>query len=54
MPKSASAAGNGAPREMADFFYSPEAREDLLEIWEFIAQDDLEAADYFVSHQRNR
>ncbi len=30
---------------MADFFYSPEARRDLLEIWEFIAQDDLDAAD---------
>jgi plasmid stabilization system protein ParE len=30
---------------MADFFYSPEARGDLLEIWEFIAQDDLNAAD---------
>jgi len=30
---------------MADFFYSPEARRDLLEIWEFIAQDNLDAAD---------
>ena len=30
---------------MAEFFYSPEARHDLLEIWEFIAQDDLGAAD---------
>lgn len=45
MPKSASEAESGAPGEMAEFFYSPEARRDLLEIWEFIAQDDLDAAD---------
>ena len=30
---------------MAEFFYSPAARRDLLEIWEFIAQDDLDKAD---------
>jgi Plasmid stabilization system protein len=30
---------------MAEFFYSPEARRDLLEMWEFIAQDDLGKAD---------
>jgi plasmid stabilization system protein ParE len=30
---------------MPEFFYSPAARQDLLEIWEFIAQDDLDAAD---------
>ena len=30
---------------MAEFFYSPKARRDLLEIWEFIAQNDLDAAD---------
>ena len=30
---------------MADHFYSPEARLDLLEIWEFIAQDNVDAAD---------
>jgi plasmid stabilization system protein ParE len=30
---------------MADFFYAPEARRDLLEIWEFIAQDNLDEAD---------
>jgi antitoxin ParD1/3/4 len=30
---------------MADHFYSAEARIDLLEIWEFIAQDNLDAAD---------
>jgi len=30
---------------MADFFYSQEARDDLLEIWEFIARDNLDAAD---------
>lgn len=30
---------------MADCFYSAEARLDLLEIWEYIAQDNLDAAD---------
>lgn len=30
---------------MADHFYSPEARLDLLEIWEFIARDNVDAAD---------
>lgn len=30
---------------MADYFYSPEARLDLLEIWEYIAHDDLDTAD---------
>jgi plasmid stabilization system protein ParE len=30
---------------MADHFYSPEARLDLLEIWEHIARDNLDAAD---------
>src|SRR5437660_10347306 len=30
---------------MAEFFYSPETRRDLLEIWEFIAQGDLDKAD---------
>jgi len=30
---------------MADHFFSPEARLDLLEIWEHIAADDLDAAD---------
>lgn len=30
---------------MSDFCYSPEARLDLLEIWEFIARDNLDAAD---------
>jgi len=30
---------------MADHFYSPEARLDLLEIWEHIAADDLDTAD---------
>lgn len=32
---------------MADHFYSPEARLDLFEIWEFIAQDNVDAADRF-------
>ena len=30
---------------MAEHFYSPEARLDLMGIWEFIAQADLNAAD---------
>jgi plasmid stabilization system protein ParE len=30
---------------MADHFFSPDARIDLLEIWEYIAQDNLSAAD---------
>ncbi len=33
---------------MADHFYSPEARLDLLEIWEYIARDDPDAADRMV------
>jgi plasmid stabilization system protein ParE len=30
---------------MADYFFSPEARIDLLEIWDYIANDNLDAAD---------
>ena len=45
MPKSVSAAGADVPGKMAEHFYSPEARLDLLEIWEFIARDNLDAAD---------
>jgi plasmid stabilization system protein ParE len=30
---------------MADYVFSPQARLDLLEIWEYIARDDLDAAD---------
>jgi plasmid stabilization system protein ParE len=30
---------------MIEHFYSPEARRDLLEIWEYIAQDNVDAAD---------
>lgn len=45
MPKSVSAADDDAPGKMAEHFYSPEARLDLLEIWEHIAQDNLDAAD---------
>lgn len=30
---------------MAEFFYSPAARSDLFEIWEYIARDNLDAAD---------
>ena len=45
MPNFGSAAANAAPGSMADHFYSPEARLDLLELWEFIAQDNVDAAD---------
>jgi len=38
---------------MADFVYSPEARLDLLEIWEHIATDNLDAADR-VEHEIER
>ena len=47
MRKSGSAAAVAAPGKMADHFYSPEARLDLLEIWEYIARDDVDAADRF-------
>lgn len=30
---------------MADSFFSPEARLDLMEIWEYIARDNVDAAD---------
>jgi plasmid stabilization system protein ParE len=30
---------------MADYIFSPQARIDLLEIWEFIARDNVDAAD---------
>jgi plasmid stabilization system protein ParE len=45
MPNCGSAAESGVPRRMAEFFYSPQARRDLVEIWEFIARDNLDAAD---------
>lgn len=34
---------------MADYFFSPEARLDLLEIWEYIARDDIDAADRVIA-----
>jgi plasmid stabilization system protein ParE len=37
---------------MADHFFSPEARLDLLEIWEFIAQDNVTAADRVMQEIR--
>ncbi len=43
--KSGSGAERDAPRTMADYVYSPEARRDLLEIWEYIAFRNLDAAD---------
>ena len=43
--KSGSAAAAVAQRKMADYFYSPESRIDLLEIWEHITQDNMDAAD---------
>src|SRR5690349_9787125 len=45
MPKFASEAGDGALGKMVDHVYSPEARLDLLVIWEYIAADNLDAAD---------
>ena len=45
MQKSGSAADGDALNKMAEYFYSPEARRDLFEIWEYIALDDLDAAD---------
>src|SRR5436190_16911324 len=45
MPKSGSVAEGGALDRMADYFFSPEARLDLLEIWEYIAADNLDRAD---------
>ena len=45
MRKSESAADGDAPAKMGDYFYSPEARLDLLEIWEHIAADNIDAAD---------
>ena len=36
---------NGGPGLMADFYYSAEARRDLMGIWEYIAQNDIDAAD---------
>ena len=45
MLKSASAAAVAAPGKMADHFYSPEARLDLLEIWGHVAEDDVDTAD---------
>ena len=45
MPKSESAADDGAPGSMAEHFYSPEAQLDLLAIWEYIAHDNVDAAD---------
>ena len=30
---------------MADHFFSPQARRDLVEIWEYIARENLDAAD---------
>lgn len=45
MRKFGSAAAVGAPGKMPEHFYSPEARLDLLEIWEYIARADVDAAD---------
>ena len=39
---------------MAEQFYSPEARLDLLEIWEFIARDNLDAADRVEQDRTSR
>ncbi len=44
MPKSGSAVKSDAPGKMDDYVYSPEARIDLLEIWEHVAADRVEQA----------
>ena len=33
---------------VADVIFSPEARQDIFEIWEFIADDNIDAADQTV------
>src|SRR6267154_2122558 len=38
---------------MSDFVLSPEARLDLLNIWEYIAQDNIDAADRVAGEIRN-
>jgi len=38
---------------MPDHFYSPEASLDLLEIWEYIAADNVDAADRLEQEIRN-
>ena len=45
MRKFESGAGRGASEKMADSVLSLQARRDLLEIWEYISQDDLDRAD---------
>jgi len=37
---------------MSEHFFSPEARLDLLEIWEYIAKDNLTAADRVLEEIR--
>jgi antitoxin ParD1/3/4/toxin ParE1/3/4 len=38
---------------MSRFVLSPEARQDLIDIWEYIAQDNIDAADRVVGEIRN-
>ncbi|MGD0345707.1 MAG: type II toxin-antitoxin system RelE/ParE family toxin [Terracidiphilus sp.] len=38
---------------MSRYVISPEARSDLNEIWEYIAQDDFDAADSWVGKLRD-
>ena len=38
---------------MSDFVVSPEARQDLFNIWEYIAQDNMDAADRVASEIHN-
>ncbi|MGH9841251.1 MAG: type II toxin-antitoxin system RelE/ParE family toxin [Blastocatellia bacterium] len=33
---------------MSDFFISPQARLDLIELWQFIAEEDVDAADRVI------
>ena len=45
MRRFGNAAGVGEPDKMADYFYSLEVRLDLFGIWEYIARDNVDAAD---------
>ena len=38
---------------MSDFVLSPEARQDLFNNWDYIAQDNIDAADRVASEIRN-
>ena len=39
---------------MPNIFWRPEAENDLLEIWLFIAEDSLQNADQYIDHIKTR